>query len=589
MRSIRRRTELAWPYVVARAATIALVSLAGVTGCKDNLAAPIPAAHPSEETPRRGGTLHLASFGDMRSLDPAVAADALAAGAIRLIYAGLVEYDQTGNIVGDLAKWFEIDGDGTTYRFYLHEGVRMHDGEELTAADVKRSIERALHPTTPSPVASFYERIAGFDEYTTTTTKGAEHLAGVTEDGRYVVSIHLREPDATFLRVLALTPLRVVCKSAGARYADGFAPCGAGPFKLLPGGWDRGRALTLVRHEGYFRPGLPHLDAVNWSFSMNVITERFRFERGDLDIIHDLTQPDALRYQTDPRWKPFGEYEPERTISGEAMNTELPPFDNVEVRRAVASAIDRDHLVLIKASSLRAATQPIPPSVPGFDPDIPGQRYDYAAALEHMKNAGLAFDPKTGKGGWPETITYPIYKMGLWEQTGQDVAQDLAKIGLRLELKTLSYPTFLALSRRRGKTQISPQAWTQDYPDASDFFEPVFASKAINDEDSNNPSFYKNAKLDALLDRARRELDPAERKRLYAEATRIVCDDAPWAFTYSVRFYDVHQPYVRGYRIHPVWQQDVARTWIDRAAARIASGEGVLGRLGHGSILGGAR
>jgi ABC-type transport system substrate-binding protein len=558
---------------------------AGAVACGGDLKAPIAAAHPEGDEPKRGGTLHLANFGDIRSLDPAVAADALSASVVRLIFAGLVEFDRDSNVVGELAARFEIDPSGTTYRFFLHEGVRMHDGDELTADDVKRSIERALHPSTPNPVTSFYESIAGYAEY---TEKNAEHLSGVVAEGRYVVAIHLREPDATFLRVLALTPLRIVCKSAGARYADSWAPCGAGPFKLLPGGWDRGRSVTVVRHDGYFSPGLPHLDAVSFTLSMNIFTERFKFERGDLDLIHDLTQADALQFQTDPRWKPYGAYEVERTLNGEALNTEMPPFDNVEIRRAVASAIDRDHLALLKPSNLRAATQPIPPGVPGYDPDEKGQTYDYAAALVHMQKAGYPFDPKTGKGGFPATIPYVVYKQGLYEFTGQAIEQDLAKIGLRLEIRMLSYPTFLSISRRRGKSPISPQAWTQDYPDANDFLEPLFTSGAINDEDSNNPAFYKNPYLDGLLARARHEVDPMARKRIYKEATRIVCDDAPWAFTTTYRFYDVHQPYVRGFHLHPVWQNDVASVWLDRAAARIASGRDVLPRA-LASILGATR
>jgi ABC-type transport system substrate-binding protein len=576
MRSIRRKTEPSFVWTAA---------ILFVAGCGGELASPIAAANEADETPRKGGTLHLASFADVRSLDPAVSSDGLSVAAIRLIYAGLVEFDLEGNVAPDLASRFEVDAAGTTYRFFLREGVRMHDGDELTADDVKRSIERALHPTTPNPVSSFYESIVGFGDY---SEKKSEHLDGVAIEGRYVVAIHLREPDATFLRVLALTPLRIVCKSAGARYVDGWPSCGAGPFKLLPGGWEQGRSLTLVRHEGYFRPGFPHLDAVSWQLSLNFITERLKFERGEVDVTRDLTQPDALRFQNDPRWRPFGAYEADRIINGEAMNTEMPPFDNVEIRRAVAAGIDREHLVLVKPSNLHAAGQPIPPSIPGFDPSVRGQSYDYAAALEHMRKAGYPFDPKTGKGGWPQKIPYVVYKQGLYEFTGQVLAQDLAKIGLSLEIKMVSYPTFLSISRRRGKALLSPQAWTEDFPDPSDFFDPLFASKMINDEDSNNAAFYKNPELDALLDRGRRELEPAARREIYARATRIVCDDAPWAFTSTYRFYDVHQPYVRGFHLHPVWQDDVSGIWLDRASARMAQGRGIFsGALG--SVLGGAR
>jgi ABC-type transport system substrate-binding protein len=582
MRSIRSRVERA-----ARVASAA--ACLASSACSDDLAAPIPAERAAttadEGAPRRGGTLHLASFGDMRSLDPAVAFDALSATALRLIYAGLVEYDFDGKVVPDLAERFETT-DGTTYRFFLRQGVRFHDGEEVTAADVKRSIERALHASTPNAAAGFYDKIAGFGAF---NGGGTEHLDGVRVDGRYVVTLQLSEPDATFLSVLALTPLRIVCRGAGDRYADGAVPCGAGPFKIAPGpldrAWERGRSLTLVRHEAYFRAGLPYLDAVTWAFNANLVTERFKFERGEIDILRELSQPDTMRYQTDPRWLPFGEYEPDSTINGEAMNTEIPPFDNVEVRRAVAAAINRDHIVRLKPSNLRAAGHAIPPSIPLFDASLPGQTYDLGAALEHMRKAGYPYDPATGKGGYPDEIPYVVYRQSLYESTGQLVQQDLARIGLRLDLRISGYATYLAVTRRRGKTPMSPQGWSQDFPDPSDFLEPIFTQAAINDEDSNNPAFYKNAALDALLARAHRELDPAARQRMYQDADRIVTGDAPYAFTCSYRFYDVHQPYVRGYRVHPVWQQAVADTWLDRAGAAIATGEGLFGRGALGSVL----
>ena len=135
--------------------------------------------------------------------------------------------------------------------------MRFQDGDELTADDVRRSIERALDPATPNPNASLFDTIDGFADF---TGKKAAHLRGVVVEGRYVVSIRLRETDARFLSVFARETLRPVCKSAGDRYSDAWEPCVVrGPLKLAPGGWDKGRSLSLVRHDAYFRPGRPYL------------------------------------------------------------------------------------------------------------------------------------------------------------------------------------------------------------------------------------------------------------------------------------------------------------------------------------------
>jgi ABC-type transport system substrate-binding protein len=534
------------------------LALLASPGCRGPLEAPIPAAHPDDDAPRRGGTLRLASFQDVSSLDPAIAFDALSVSVVRLVYAGLVDFDARGDVVPDLATRIDVVDGGRTYRFPLREGARFHDGAEVTAIDVKRSMQRALSPDTASPAASYFGSILSIDA-----------------EGRYLVTIRLREPDSTFLRALAMTALRPICPGT----ADpGASPCGAGPFQLAKGAWQRGQEIRLARFDRYYRPGEPYLDAIAWQLNTPVTTQAYLFARGDLDATHDLTQADTLRYLEDPRWKALGEYEPARSVSGDAMNVEIPPFDNVEVRRAVAAAIDRDAIALLKSTNLTPATKPVPEGIAGYTSDVRGQAYDLEAARAHMRRAGLP-------DGWPAVIPYYVYRPGVPEMAGQVIQQELAKIGLRLELRATSYPTYLAITHRRGKAAISPQAQTEDYPDPSDFLEPLFTKAAINDDDTSNFSFYVNDALDRLLARARRTVDDAERARMYADAERIVCDEAPWAFEYSYRFFHVHQPYVRGYAVHAVWAEDPARVWIDRdAGARVAGARRALG-----PILGDAR
>ncbi len=563
-------------------------ALAALSGCKaGDLAAPLPAAHADDPAPRRGGILRLSSFADIRVIDPANVADGLVPEVNNVLFAGLVDYDEAGRVVPDLAERWEVLDDGKRFRFVLRRGARFHDGEEVTADDVKRSVERALGPGAPNPYASFYESLVGFAAF----QSGKEDaLRGVTVEGRYVVDFRLSERDATFLPVLALQPLRPVCRSAGRRYSDAWTPCGAGPFRFVEGGTEHGRHVSVVRHEGYHKPGLPHLDGITWTFLVNLATERFKFERGDIDVLHDFLQADVTRLVRDPRWRPFGAFDVERQIGGESMNTEIPPFDNVEIRRAVAAAIDREHYRLVRPANIRPFGSPVPPAVPGYDPAAPVQRFDPAAALEHMRKAGYPYDPATRTGGWPHPIPYYVYRTGLAEYTAQILVQELARIGLRLEIHVVNYPTYIAFTGRRGKAPITSYGWQQDYPHPHDFFDPLFHSHSIAEESSNNTAFYRNPDLDDLLDRAKRELDPAAQKVLYAEAQRIVCDEAPWAFTHTFRFYDVHQPYVRGYRPHAVWTHRVQESWLDRTGA-----DGPRALLDHGrrealgALLGSAR
>ncbi len=536
--------------VLPRALVLAASALLLFGACRSRLAAPFPPDHGDNSVPLPGGTLSLASATDLRSLDPALAADAVAQPILLLLFDGLVDYDLQGAFIPSLASRWELADQGLTYRFWLRPGVRFHDGSELTAHDIARSIQRMLHPATPSPFKGFYAS-----------------LQDVVVEGLYLVAMHLREPDTTFLHVLAQPAARPVCPDALDRSRDTWVPCGTGPFRLQH--WERGVALRLVRHDAYFRPGLPHLDAISYRFNFHPVTQRLAFEAGELDLLHDLTQADLTRFRSDPRWIPLGAAEVAHTVVGESLNTELPPFDSVEVRRAVAAAIDREQYRLLKPGQLVAANQPVPPGVPGHEPNLVGQTYNLDAALEHMKRAGYPYDPSSQQGGYPHPIPYLSSHEGLSETTAQLLQQQLAKIGLRLQLKVASWPAFLAATHRRRTVAASPQGWSLDFPDASDFLGPLFGSAAIQDDDSTNTSFFRHTGLDDLLVRARRELDATRRRALFAEASAIVCDEAPWAFTYYYRSYEVRQGYVRGYVPHPIWTSHVAEAWIDRSDRRL--------------------
>jgi ABC-type transport system substrate-binding protein len=538
----------------SRSLAVATLLWVATTGaCRERLTAPIGPLGPGDASPQAGGTLRLASVGDVRNLDPAGPLDGLAAEAIQVIFGGLVELDEHAAVVPGVADHWDVEDGGRTYRFVLRRGVHMHDGDELTADDVVRSVERALDPTTPNPNASYFGG-----------------LERVVEEDRYVVSFRLKTPDATFLALLAMPTLRPTCKSAGRRYSDTWSPCGAGPFKLEPGGWRRGTSLRLVRHPGYFREGKPYLDAVEWLYNVQPLPQRFRFEAGDLDLVRDLTAVDLTRFTGDERWRTLGAAEPDTAIYGESMNTRLPPFDNVEIRRAVAAAIDREHYRLLKPANMAPLTQVLPPDVPGYDASFEGQRYDRAAALDHMRRAGFPYDPDTDRGGWPRSVEYLLYDEGLARYTSQILQQELAKIGIRIELKEVSYSAFLAMRTDPSRAGMSFASWSMDYPDPSAFFDPLFGSAALAGEATYSSSFYSNPDLDDLLDRAHHETNPQARARLYREANAIVCDEAPWAFTFVHHFYDVHQPYVRGFSPHPVAGRDVSGVWLDdpRAVAR---------------------
>jgi ABC-type transport system substrate-binding protein len=544
----------------------ALVSL----GCRGELEAPMAAARMDADV-QRGGTLEIATSGDLRSLDPHSIGDGLAPSMIDLMFAGLVEYNSKGELEGDLAARYEPLPAAPGFRFFLRENVYFQDGTEVTAENIAASMHRALHPKTPNPSQSLFASIHGFADF---SSGKATTLAGLRATGRYVLDIELSNFDATFLAALAQPGARPTCPSMGALYTGSAAPCGAGPFRFAS--WLRGQEVQLRRYARYFRPGLPYLDGVRFTLGRSYVAQRMQFARGEQHILREFLQPDLLRYQRDPRWQKFGYFESEKQMAAEGMNVEMAPFDNVEIRRAVASAINREEYALIKPSIMRPLSGPVPQGVQGYDPALACQTFDLPAAREHMRKAGYAYDDKTATGGYPKTIVYHTYSQALPEFTAQLLAQQLGRIGLKIEIRLTSYAAWLALSHRRHSTAFSYQGWSMDYSDPNDFLEPLFHSAAINDDDSNNASFYRNPAFDQTLDSAKREPRGDVRKEMLARATRMVCDDAPWAFTYSVRTYVLHQPIVHGLRPHPILNYPVREVWLEHGRDAATSDHAVL-------------
>lgn len=549
-------------------AFLAGVALA-LVGCGGRVADPIGASADARDVPaHRGGTLRTATFADVRSLDPHVSLDGASGPVLQLLYATLIKFARPGqgkdggNFAPDLASDWRVADDGRRVTFTLRRGAKFHDGSDVLAGDVKRGLERALAAKTPNPGKSFYERIEGFDAY---SSGKAESLAGVVVLGDHELAIDLTEPDATLLSVLTMPLVAPLCPSAGRAWDRDFGqhPCGAGPFSLNR--WDAGRAVVLDRFDGWYEPGKPYVDRIEWSVLVPPFTQRLKFERGELDMLRDFSESDLSLFRRAPLWKDRGEWEAAKTVGGLFMNTEIAPFDNVELRRAVQSALDPDELAATRPSTVRPASRRVPSGIPGYDPR-PGAVHDEAAALEHMRLAGYPFDPGTGRGGYPKEITFDSLGDSFYGQAAEVTQQELARVGIRIKLRLLGWPAYLAETSRRHLVSIGTDAWSADFPDPSDFYEPLLHSRAIAEEESQNRAFYSNKQFDELLDRARRATDFGERVALYRQAEDLVLRDAPSVMSYSIVWFELWQPYVRGYHVNALRQQDLATAWVDEVA-----------------------
>jgi ABC-type transport system substrate-binding protein len=550
MRSIRRRE------FVARLA----LGGAALAGCPSVPERPRFKGH-GHAAPVRGGTLMVWEESRVRMLDPHVAFDAVSGVVVEMVFDSLYGYDYQLTLKPVLAAALpEVSADGRSFTVRLKPDVRFHHGRALVADDVVWSFERMLSSKLESPGVSYYAALEGLDAY----RKGeASHVAGIRALDHSTVRFTLTKSDQSFVHTLAMrfaAPVpRDVLEADPERFKQ--HPVGTGPFRLTD--WDRGVRLLLDRNPHYHQPGLPYLDRVVLEEGLKRDTAFLRFRNGEVDIVQSMTPSDRRMLKT-PGFKPYSALSSRSDVYGLCMNAELAPFDNVHIRRAVAFAIDRERWARARNFDIRPTGQLIPPAIAGYDANLPNaQRFDLARARAEMRLAGYA-------DGYPEPVTMWIGESATSRIYGELAQSDLAKVGIKLVLKPVSFPVYLEATGKPKTAQIMTSGWAMDFPDPSNFLA-LMSSGAIAERDSLNRAFYHQPELDALLDRALIETDPAKRRAMYREANDFVAREAPWAFFANTQAPEAWAPYVKGYRPHPVYTMYLTETWLDLPRERVAA------------------
>jgi ABC-type transport system substrate-binding protein len=514
----------------------------------------------------RGGTFVYADDADLRSLDPAIAYDEVSWTAMHLVFDTLLDYDEQVRLRPHLAARWEVDEGGALWTFHLRDDVRFHNGRPLVADDVLYSWNRLLDPSLGSPGADFYGAIEGADA----VLRGEASTArGLQAPDPHTVVVRLSEPDPAFGNVVAMlfgAPVpREEVEARGEAWRT--APVGTGPFAVES--WDLGVRTVFRARDDHWEPGLPYLDAVVHLAGYSRALQFLKLEAGELHEVSRLTSPDYLWIRQTPAWEAQLVQSPSVDTYAELMNTELPPFDDLWFRRAVSTAIDRDKLARIRNQRVFPTVSWIPPALPGHEAwdalDAEGraayryQRFDPALSRECLEKSAWARGPRA-------PVSYLAINDESSLMTAQSIQQDLAEVGIPMDIRNTTFPAYLSATGRRGTVQMAYTAWVMDYPDTRNFLETRFSCASRADENSVNDSFFCDPEVDALLARARIEADPAARADLYRQAQRIVALAAPYAVTYHSSSVSVTQPFVRGFRVHPVWTRDMREAWLDLPA-----------------------
>ncbi|MDR6756533.1 peptide/nickel transport system substrate-binding protein/oligopeptide transport system substrate-binding protein [Mycoplana sp. BE70] len=499
------------------ASTVAIAALALGLSSASAQVAPDPDA-------KQGGSITITYKDDVATLDPAIGYDWQNWSMIKSLFDGLMDYEPgTTNLVPDLAESYDISEDGQTFTFKLRQGVKFHNGREMTAEDVKYSIDRVVNPVTQSPGQGFFASIKGYDE----AAEGkAEGVSGITVVDSHTIKFELTRPDATFLHVMAINFSHVVPKEEVEKYGPDFGknPVGTGAFKL--GEWALGQRVVFEKNADYWNKGLPHLDTITFEIGQEPIVALLRLQKGEIDIPGDGIPPAKFQeVMNDPEQKA-------RVVEGGqlhtgylTMNVNIPPFDNVKVRQAVNMAINKERIVQLINNRAVPANQPLPPSMPGYAKDYQGYAYDAEKAKALLAEAGVA-----------DGIETDLYVMNTDPnpRIAQGIQQDLAAIGIKANIQALAQANVIAAGgEKEGAPMIwsGGMAWIADFPDPSNFYGPILGCGGAV-PGGWNWSWYCNAELDKMAEKADSIVDPAkaeERNKMWSDVYVKIMEDAPWA------------------------------------------------------------
>jgi ABC-type transport system substrate-binding protein len=501
------------------ATTAVLIALAIPATAQDYT--PDPNAKP-------GGSITITYKDDVATLDPAIGYDWQNWSMIKSLFDGLMDYvPGTTTLRPGLAESYDISEDGLTYTFHLRAGVKFHNGREMTAEDVKYSLDRVTDPATQSPGAGFFGSIAGFE------AAGPGGLSGVEVVDPATVKITLSRPDATFLHVMAINFASVVPKEAVEEFGADFGkhPVGTGAFKLAE--WTLGQRLVFEKNADYWRAGVPFLDSVVFEIGQEPVVGRLRRQNGEVDVPGDGIPPAKFQeVMADPA-------QAARVVQGGqlhtgyvTMNVNTPPFDKVEVRKAVNMAINKDRIIQIINGRAVPATQPLPPSMPGYTQGYAGYPYDVEGARKLLADAGYA-----------DGVDTELYVMNTDPnpRIAQAIQQDLAAIGIRAEIKSLAQANVIEAGGAGTAPMIwsGGMAWIADFPDPSNFYGPILGCAGAV-EGGWNWSKFCDENLDKMAVEADSLSDPAksaDRLKLWSDTYMGVMEQAPWAPVFNEERY----------------------------------------------------
>lgn len=507
------------------------------------------AAPARQDQPKTGGEIRVRDFvsAPKPGLDPALGGWTF---PIEQIFEGLVRVDNRLDLGPSLAEYWMISEDGKRTTFILKRGVRFHHGRDLEALDVKFSLERLLRPEVQSPYAGILAaKVVGAQAF---REGRAPEVSGFRVPEKYAFEVDWTSPSVSSLSLLSMSFCKILPREKVAQEGSAFfyKPSGTGAFRFA--NWMRSPQLDIVgvRMERFddYHGRKAYLKAVE--YSPHLTSDHFM--NGEADIMPFLSERMAASGC-------------QAMVSGPAVATYLgfsctvPPFDRVVVRRAVATALDKERLAEVNKGPdrvRRPAASFLPSGLPGLPPPEDSPRF-------YPEQARRLLDEL----GYSEERRFPALQLFLVTRRGDSMPRLAREVAAQLEAAGIPVSVRPVMSPEELKGVRTPHlilfAWKMDYPDAENAILPLFGAAS---EDSRALVRYSSPVLDKLLAEASAEKSWTRRLDLFRRMDAVLADDLPAVPLFTEEERLAVQSWVRGVRLPLLGLSylDAKSLWLER-------------------------
>lgn len=441
-----------------------------------------------------------------KSLTPYKMDEFTAFGMSYQLYNALIELKSDGTFVPSLATSWDYENGGKDIVFHLREGVKFHNGQEMTSEDVAYSYNQAIKSPTTSNTTSTFERMEVVDKYTV----------------RLVQKIVFGPVES----VMPFAHLRIVCKAADEADPDGFArnPVGTGPYRFVS--WDIGDKITLKAFDEYWE-GEPAIKDLVFKVCLDTNTALVALENGEIDICDTIpnSQKETVEKSDKLEWIST----PQAATYFLQLNISNKPFDNKLVRQAIASAIDKESLVIGAINGDGAVIEAMmSPSVNMFPKEFKsGFQYNPDRAKQLLAEAGFPNGFKVEFTVMDDSRMLPAAEM---------IQEMLRQVGIDAYIEKYERSVWLEKVRNTHKYDMTLMNTSPVYPDA-DYLYALYHSDFI--KTMKNWGEVNDPELDKLLLEGRGTTVEAERKDIYKKVVEIMDENM-----YAPPLYVPNQPYV---------------------------------------------